>query len=59
VQQEIDVSSSVHTASYALADLLSLPPGEEVEAIDGMEYNQIPSNDEDALVQRAYQQRPE
>lgn len=59
VQREIDASSSVQTASYALADLLSLPSGNEVEAIDAIAYSQIPTNDEDALIQRAYQQRPE
>lgn len=59
VQREIDASSSVQTTSYALADLLSLPPGKEVETIDAMEYNQISAIDGDALIQRAYQQRPE
>ncbi|MGB6688482.1 MAG: TolC family protein [Terracidiphilus sp.] len=59
VQLEIDASSSVQTASYALADLLSLPPGQEVEAIDAMEYNQPSAVDENALIQKAYQQRPE
>ena len=58
-QQEIDASSSVKTASYALADILSLPLGSEVETIDEMEYSKIQSSDEDALIQRAYQQRPE
>jgi outer membrane protein TolC len=59
VQQEIDASSSVQTVSYALADLLSLPLGQEAEAIDAMEYNQPSTVDENALVQKAYQQRPE
>jgi outer membrane protein len=59
VQQEIDAASSVQTASYALANLLSLPPGKDVEATDAMEYNQITASDEDGLVQRAYRQRPE
>lgn len=59
VQREIDASSSVQTTSYALADLLSLPPGKEVETIDAMEYNQISAINGDALIQRAYQQRPE
>lgn len=59
LQREIDASSSVQTASYALADLLSLPLGKEVDAIDGMEYSQIQEAGEDALIQRAYQQRPE
>ena len=59
VQREIDASSSVQTTSYSLADLLSLPPGKEVETIDAMEYNQISAINGDALIQRAYQQRPE
>jgi outer membrane protein len=59
VQQEIDASSAVQTTSYALADILSLPPGQDVEATDAMAYNNIPPIDEDALLQRAYQQRPE
>lgn len=59
VQQEIDASSSVETATYALADLLSLPPGQGAEAIDAMEYNQPSAVDANALIQRAYQQRPE
>jgi len=59
LQQEIDASSSVRTASYALANILSLLPGEEVEAIDAMEYDQPPAIDEESLSQRAYQQRPE
>jgi len=59
LQQEIDASSSVQTASYALANILSLPPGQEVEAIDAMKYDQPPATDEESLSQRAYQQRPE
>ena len=59
LQQEIDASSSVQTASYTLADLLGLPPRQEVEAIDAMEYNQTTKIDPRALIQRAYEQRPE
>jgi outer membrane protein len=57
LQQEIDASSSVQTASYALANILSLPPGQEVEAIDAMKYDQPPATDEESLSHRAYQQR--
>jgi outer membrane protein len=59
LQQEIDASSSVRTASYALANLLSLQPGQAVDAIDAMKYAQPPAIDEDSLSQRAYQLRPE
>jgi outer membrane protein len=59
LQQEIDASSSVQTASYALANVLSLLPGQEVEAIDAMKYDQPPAIDEESLSRRAYQQRPE
>jgi outer membrane protein len=59
MQREIDALSSVETASYVLDDVLNLPPDKEIEAVDAMEYNEIPTGDEDALVQRAYRQRPE
>jgi outer membrane protein len=59
LQREIDASSSVQTASYALAYVLSLKPDQEVEAIDSMKYDQPPALDEKSLIQTAYQQRPE
>jgi outer membrane protein len=59
LQQEIDASSSVQTASYALAFVLSLRPDQEVEAIDAMKYDEPPALDEESLIQTAYQQRPE
>ena len=49
VQKEIDASSSVQTASYALAYILSLQPDQEVEAIDAMKYDQPPAIDEESL----------
>ncbi len=59
LQQEIDASSSVQTASYALAYVLSLKPDQEVEAIDSMKYDQPSALDEQSLIRTAYQQRPE
>ena len=59
LQQEIDASSSVQTATYALANILSLPPEQKVEAIDAMKYDQPPEIDEELLIRKAYQQRPE
>jgi outer membrane protein len=59
LQQEIDASSSVQTASYALANILSLLPGQQVDAIDAMKYDQPSAIDEESLSRRAYQQRPE
>ena len=59
VQQEIDASSSVQTASYALAFVLSSKPDQEVEAIDAMKYEQPSALDEESLMRTAYQQRPE
>lgn len=59
LQQEIDASSSVQTATYALENILSLPPDQKVEAIDAMKYDQPPEIDEELLIRKAYQQRPE
>jgi outer membrane protein len=59
LQQEIDASSSIQTAYYALVNVLSLQSGQEVEAIDEMKYDQPPAIDEESLIRKAYQQRPE
>jgi outer membrane protein len=59
LQQEIDASSSIQTASYALENVLSLQSGQEFEAIDEMKYDQPPAIDEESLIREAYQQRPE
>lgn len=59
LQQEIDASSSVQTATYALDNILSLPPDQKVETIDAMKYDQPQDIDEELLIRKAYQQRPE
>lgn len=59
IQREIDATSLVHTTSFALAELLSLPQGQEVETADSMEFAQTVPLDENLLIQQALAHRPE
>jgi len=59
IQREIDAASLVHTTSFALAELLSLPQGQEVETADSMEFAQTAPMDENLLIQQALAHRPE
>lgn len=59
LQLEIDATSSVRTTSYALASILSVAPGQEIEVTDAMKCDEPSPIDEGSLIRRAYQERPE
>jgi outer membrane protein len=58
-QTLIDAETQVHTTLYVLAELLDLPPNDEVEAADALEFYELPSYDTVATIAKALATRPE
>jgi outer membrane protein len=58
-QTLIDAETQVHTTSYVLAELLDLPPNNEVEAADTLEFYELPTYDTTATIAKALATRPE
>ena len=58
-QTLIDAETQVHTTLYVLAELLDLPPNDEVEAADALEFYELPSYDTAATIAKALATRPE
>ena len=58
-QNLIDAETQVHTTLYVLAELLDLPPNNDVEAADTLEFYQLPTYDTTATIAKALTTRPE
>jgi outer membrane protein len=58
-QTLIDAETEVHTTSYVLAELLDLPPNDEVEAADALEFYELPTYETTAMIAKALVTRPE
>jgi outer membrane protein len=58
-QTLIDAETQVHTTLYVLAELLDLPPNDEVEAADALEFYELPTYDAAATITKALATRPE
>jgi outer membrane protein len=58
-QTLIDAETQVHTTLYLLADLLDLPPNNDVEAADTLEFYELPTYDATATIAKALTTRPE
>jgi outer membrane protein len=58
-QNLIDAETQVHTTLYVLAELLDLPPNNDVEAADTLEFYELPTYDITATIAKALTTRPE
>jgi outer membrane protein len=58
-QTLIDAETEVHTTLYILAELLDLPPNDEVEAADALEFYELPTYDPTTTIAEALVTRPE
>ncbi len=58
-QRLLDAETRHNTSLYALAQLLSLPRGEEPQATDTMQFFELPSFDREQLISQALADRPE
>jgi outer membrane protein TolC len=58
-QNLIDAETQVHTTLYVLAELLDLPPNNDVEAADTLEFYELPTYDITTTIAKALTTRPE
>jgi outer membrane protein len=58
-QNLIDAETLTHTTKYGLAELLDLPPGQELEVTDHLDFYDLPTLEKEALLKQALAARPE
>jgi len=58
-QNLIDAETQTRTTKYGLAELLDLPPDQDLEVTDSMNFYDLPALDKDALLGQALVSRPE
>jgi outer membrane protein TolC len=58
-QNLIDAETQVHTTLYVLAELLDLPPNNDVEAADTLQFYELPTYDTTGTIAKALTNRPE
>jgi outer membrane protein TolC len=58
-QNLIDAETLTHTTRYGLAELLDLPPDQELEVTDRLEYYELPVLEKELLLNQALASRPE
>jgi outer membrane protein len=58
-QNLIDAETLTHTTKYALAALLDLPPNQDLEVADHLDFFDLPALDKQTLLNQALTSRPE